>query len=76
MCVHVGVCVCVCVFRGEGCEEIIYPLVLFIYFFNLYNDFYFFHYSWYCQFSTIQRGYPVIHTCIHSFLSHYHAPYK
>ena len=44
-------------------------------FFN--NDFYFFHYNWFtvfCQFSTVQQGDPVTHTCIHSFVSHYHAP--
>ena len=38
----------------------------------LYNDFYFFHYSWFtvfCQFSD-----PVTHTCTHSLSSHYHAP--
>ena len=36
----------------------------------------FFHYSWFtvfCQFSTVQHGDPVTHTCIHSFFSHYHA---
>ena len=39
--------------------------------------FIFFHHSWstvFCQFSTIQHGDPVTHTCIHSFFSHYHAP--
>jgi len=39
--------------------------------------FLFFHYSWFtvfCQFSTAQQGNPVIHTCIHSFFSHYQAP--
>ena len=49
-------------------------LHLFISFFN--NDSYFFHYSWFtvfCQFSTVQQGDPVTHTCIHSFFSHYHA---
>ena len=37
----------------------------------------FFHYSWFtvfCQFSAVQHGDPVTHTCIHSFFSHYHAP--
>ena len=46
-------------------------------FFLFYNNFYFFHYSWFtvfCQFSTAQQGDPVTHTCIHSFFSHYHAP--
>ena len=28
----------------------------------------------FCQFSTVQHGDPVTHTCIHSFFSHYHAP--
>ena len=35
----------------------------------------FFHYTWFtvfCQFSIIQHGDPVTHTCIHSFFSHYH----
>ena len=39
--------------------------------------FIFFHYSWFtvfCQFSSVQHGDPVIHTCIHSFISHYHVP--
>ena len=39
--------------------------------FFLYNDFYFFHYSWlivFCQFSTAQQGDLVTHTCIHSLL--------
>ena len=38
--------------------------------------FIFFHHSWFsafCQFSTVQHGDPVTHTCIHSFFSHYHA---
>ena len=46
-------------------------------FFIFYNNFYLFHYSWltvFCQFSTVQQGDPVIHTCIHSFFSQYHAP--
>ena len=37
---------------------------------KFYNDFYFFHDSWFtvsCQFSTVQQGDPVTHTCIHSF---------
>ena len=36
--------------------------------------FMFFHYSWFivfCQFSTVQHGDPVTHTCIHSFFSHH-----
>ena len=44
---------------------------------NFINDFYFFHHSWFTvfrQFSTVQQGDPVTHTCIHSFFSHYHAP--
>ena len=47
----------------------------FVYFFK-YNDF-FFPYSWFtvfCQFSTVQHGDPVTHTCIGSFFSHYLAP--
>ena len=46
---------------------------------SILNDFYFFHYSWFtvfCQFSTVQQGDPVTHTCVHSF-SHiilHHAP--
>ena len=39
--------------------------------------FIFFHYSWFtvfCQFSTVQHGDPITHTCIHSFFSHYHGP--
>ena len=28
----------------------------------------------FCQFSTVQEGNPVTHTCIHSFFSHSHAP--
>ena len=35
-----------------------------------FNDFYFFHHSWFtvfCQFSTVQQGDPVTHTYIHSF---------
>ena len=59
-------------------------LILFYFFLNytcftcfIYNDFYFFHDSWFtvfCQFSTVQHGDPVKHTCIPSFFSHYHAP--
>ena len=30
----------------------------------------------YSSFSTVQHGDPVIHTCIHSFFSHYHAPWR
>ena len=40
------------------------------FFFFFLNGFYFFHQSWFtvfCQFSTIQQGDPVRHTCIHSF---------
>ena len=39
--------------------------------FLIYNNFYFFHYSWFtafCQFSAVQQGDPVIHTCIHSHI--------
>ena len=39
--------------------------------------FIFFHYSWFTlfyQFSTIQHGDPVTHTCIHSIFARYHAP--
>ena len=38
-------------------------------FYYFYNDFYVFHYSWltvFCQFSTVQKGDPVRHTCLHS----------
>ena len=44
-------------------------------FFFIYNDFYFFHYSWFtvfCQFSTLQQSDPIENTCMHSFFSHYH----
>ena len=37
---------------------------------TIFNDFYFFHYSWltvFCQFSTVQESDPMTHTCIHSF---------
>ena len=47
------------------------------FFFFIYDDFYFFHCSWFtvfCQFSTVQQGDPVTHTCTHAFFSHYHAP--
>ena len=43
-----------------------------IYSYYFLNDFYFFHYSWFtvfCQFSTVQQGDPVTHTCTHSFLT-------
>ena len=37
--------------------------------------FYFFLFPQYIIFfPTVQHGDPVTHTCIHSFLSHYHAP--
>ena len=39
--------------------------------------FIFFDYSWFtviCQFSTVQQGDLVTHTCVHSFFSYYHAP--
>ena len=39
-------------------------------FFLFFNDFYFFHYSWFtvfCQFSPVQQSDPVTHTCKHSF---------
>ena len=65
-----GVCMYVCVFFYPVSGETLTKT-----FFN--NDFYFFHYSWFtvfCQFSTVQQGDPVTHTCVHSFFSHYHAP--
>ena len=46
-------------------------LLIFVIFFNI-MIFIFFHYSWFtvfCQFSTVQHGDPVTHTCIH-FFSH------
>ena len=45
--------------------------------FLFFNDFYFFHHSWFtafCQFSVAQQGDPVTHTCILSVFSHDHAP--
>ena len=42
---------------------------LHLYIFIFYNDFYFFHYSWFivcCQYSTVQHGYLVTNTCIDS----------
>ena len=48
----------------------------FIFFFYI-MIFIVFHYSWFrvfCQFSTVQQGDPVTHTCVHSFFLHYHAP--
>ena len=48
----------------------LYQILFLNLFFN--NDFYFFHYRWFtvfCQFSTVQRGDPVTHTCIHFFLT-------
>ena len=52
-------------------------VVLFCFFFFILVIFILFHYSWFtvfCQFPTTQQGDPVIHTYIHSFFSHYHAP--
>ena len=46
-------------------------------FFKIFLIMIFFHYSWFTmffQFSTAQQGDSVMHTCIHSFFSHYHAP--
>ena len=46
-------------------------------FFSFLMIFILFHYSWFtvfCQFSAVQQGDPVIHTYMHSFFSHYHAP--
>ena len=63
------------VYFMPGVVLLFYHLQIFTKFF--YNDFYFFHYSWFTmfyQFSTVQQGDPVIHTCIHSFFSQYHAP--
>ena len=36
--------------------------------------FIFFPLQVFCQFSTVQHGDPITHTCIHSFFSHYHSP--
>ena len=52
-------------------------LALFFFFsswiyFTLYNDFDFFHYSWFtvfCQFSIVQHGDAVTHICTHSILN-------
>jgi len=41
-----------------------------ILYFLIFNDFYFFHYSWFtvfCQFSTIQQSDPVTHMYLYSF---------
>ena len=41
------------------------------FFFSIYNDFYFFHCTWFtvfCQIPTVQQGDPVTHTCIHSLV--------
>ena len=51
-------------------------LFIFLSFFFIHNNFYFFHYSWFtlfCQSSAIQQG-DLTYTCIHSFFSHCHAP--
>ena len=43
---------------------------IFFFFHIFYNDFYFFHYSWFtvfCQLSTVQQSDPVTHIYIHSF---------
>ena len=67
------------VFPAGNHDSIMYfPLELFTLFpafgdsfsYNFYNDFYFFHYSWFvvfCHFSTVQQGDSVTHVCIHSF---------
>ena len=58
-------------------ELILHLLILLLFYVFFYNDFDFFHYSWFivfCQFSTVQQGDPVTHIGIHSFFSHYHAP--
>ena len=45
-----------------------------LYFLFLYNDFFIIAgFIVFCQFSTVQQGDAVTHTCIH-FFSHYHAP--
>ena len=42
----------------------------FLFFLNVYNDFYVSRYSWFtvfCQYSPVQQGDPATHPCTHSF---------
>ena len=56
--------------QGEIRQEALLEGFILFYFISIYNDFYFSHYGWFtvsCQFSTVQQGDPVTHTCIHSW---------
>ena len=67
---------CCSLFLIAFINRVFFPLRS-VYWLISYNDFYFFHYSWFtmfCQFSTAQQGDLVTHTYIHFFFSHYHAP--
>ena len=52
----------------------LWPFILQYKFYFLLKNFFWLLFPQYKFFSTVQHGDPVIHTCIDSFFSHYHAP--